>query len=484
MTVNRRSTSFSLVGHEGQSQGGNKSYQAIVLAAAGGDHSAFAQLVKRFKGMALTTARRWFDDTRLVEDAVQEAFLNAFVKLSGLRDASAFPSWFKKILHNCCYRLKKKQRTLLLDDWEALDLLPDPATGPYDQMVSNQSLATIAEALQSFDSVSREACIQRYIGGKPYKEIAEALQVPVGTVKSRLHDSRSRLTKICRPRDQPVIRVGYLPITDHLLAMVGHSINRGPLEISLRKFLSWESLANSLRMNLLDAAFIMAPLAMALRNAGVPLVYVLDGYHVGSAITVRKGKNVARGERALRVGLPCAASTHNLLLSDMVGIDLNARPPDMKIHYRGPSYLLNALKADEIDAFFCAEPWSTKALREGYGYVWMHSKDIFPEHLCCILVVREPFLKNRGDLVSSYLRLLHQANEYLIKNLRRGAKIQQYYTGVSSDISEFVLTASKNFLHNIKPDRRRIESLMKLAIRTDILDGPCDLNSFLHFDTL
>ena len=141
---------------DGKNLSGAGGYQTVVLAAAAGDSKAFAELVKRFQGMASTVARRWFDDKGLVEDAVQEAFLKAFLELSSLRDARAFPSWFRKILHSCCNRLKKQQRLLLPDNGEALKFLPDPTPGPYEQMVRYQSRAIVAKTLNALDGVARE----------------------------------------------------------------------------------------------------------------------------------------------------------------------------------------------------------------------------------------------------------------------------------------------------------------------------------------
>ena len=287
------------------------------------------------------------------------------------------------------------------------------------------------------------------------------------------------MIKAFKTHEEPVIRVGYLPISDHLLCMASHCINRKNLEIRLKKFLSWASLANSLENGLLDAAFIMAPMAMALRNKGVPIVYVMDAHHDGSAITVRNGLDVDQLSTETRVGLPYATSTHSILFADMVGINRESNPSTIKTRYRGPSYLLNSLINREIDAFFCAEPWNTKAVIEGAGSILARSKDFLPGHICCILVVREAFLEKHGDLVRSYLRLLRSTNEYLLADFSRSAKIQERYTGVSADIIEHVMNKGEITFSDIIPDRGRIESLMRLAMQTGILDGPCNLDAFL-----
>lgn len=479
MNIKPQSDCFhpSIAGGKNLSEKGG--YQEVVRAAATGDNKAFTELVNRFQGMASTVAGRWFDDKGLVEDAVQEAFLKTFLHLSSLKNADAFPSWFRKTLHNCCNRMKKKQSHLLLDNEEALESLPDPIPGPYEQAVRYQTREMVAKTLNSLDGIDREVCIQRYIFGLPYKEIAAALQVPEGTIKRRLHDARDRMIKVFKTHNEPVIRVGYLPISDHLLGMASHCINRENLEIRLKKFLSWASLSSALENGLLDAAFVMAPLALALRNKGVPIVYVLDAHHEGSAITVRNNLGLKRLWTSNRVGLPYAISTHSTLFADLVGIERGTGLSNINTQYQGPSYLLNAMVNHKIDAFFCAEPWNTKAVIEGTGRILARSKDFLPGHLCCILVVREAFLEMHGDLVRKYLRLLLSSNEYLSKDYRSYAKIQERYTGVSADIIEHVLDKNEISFSDLIPDHGRIESMMHLAIQTGIIDGPCDLGSFL-----
>ena len=471
--------SFSPNISSGKHTDASTDYSSVIMAAAAGDKKAFAEIVHRFRSMAWAIARRWFDDNGLIEDAVQEAFLTAYVNLPDLRNAQAFPAWFRRILNNGCSRLKQKQAQLAMDSG-AVENLAATNPDPHEQMVRYQTREMVAATINALEGVAREACIQRYILGLSYKEIAVALQVPEGTIKRRLHDVRTKIVKAFTDHDEPLIRVGYLPISDHILAMVSHCINRGHLKIQLKKFLSWSSLATSLESGLLDAAFVMAPIAMAMRNKGVPIVYVMDGHHDGSAITVRKGLDMGRlGRTENRVGLPYAISTHSILFADMVGIYRRAHPAPIKTRYLGPSYLLNSLINREIDAFCCAEPWNTKAAIEGAGTILARSKDYLPGHICCILAVREAFLEKHGDRVRRYLRLLLSTSEYLAADFNRSAKIQEMYTGVSADIIEHVLKNREITFNEIIPDRGRIDSLMHLAVRTGILEAPCNIDTFL-----
>jgi NitT/TauT family transport system substrate-binding protein len=470
-------------GNHAQSQGSPAAdYQTVVSRAAEGNREAFEILFRCFQQMVLAEARKWLDDCGSAEDAVQDAFFTVFLKLSDLRDPQAFPSWLKKIVRNCCLKINKEQRRISLDILKEIEFLRNPSLGPLGQTERHQSRAIVAKTLNELDGVAREACIQRYILGWSYKAIAASLKVPLGTVKRRLFDAKSQLITMLKAKGEPVICVGYLPITDHLLAMVSHYLNQSHLGIGLKRFLSWASLEKSLVNGMLDAAFVMAPMAMSLRNKGVPLVYVMDAHREGSAITVRNGLDVRHKWDGIRVGLPYATSTHSMLLSSMFDTGIGSETTAIQAQYQGPSYLLNSLGSSEIDAFFCAEPWNTKAVIEKRGSILVRSKDLFPGHICCILVVMEDFLLKHGDLVQSYLRLLTSANRYLSKNPGHSAKIQELYTGVPAGINEKVLRDGDTSFCDLIPDRGRIEEMMTLALTTGVLDSPCELDAFLCTD--
>jgi NitT/TauT family transport system substrate-binding protein len=168
----------------------------------------------------------------------------------------------------------------------------------------------------------------------------------------------------------------------------------------------------------------------------------------------------------------------------MIGNEHCRDPKDIRTKYRGPSYLLNSLVSGDIDGFFCAEPWNTKAALEGAGRIVVRSKDFLPGHICCILVFREELLEKRGELARSYLKLLLSANEYLVADHSRSAKIQEHYTGVSAHIIEHVLNEGDVNFTDIIPDRSRIEAFMHLAMRTGVIKHRCNLDGFIRTDIL
>jgi RNA polymerase sigma-70 factor (ECF subfamily) len=130
-------------------------------------------------------------------DATQDAFLTALRKLSSFRGEAAFTTWMHRVTVNACYDLlRKRQRAPLLergDDLPARE--PPPAPDPADDL----SLSIdVQRALMSVPEDFRAVMILHDVQDLPQEEVAAALGIPVGTVKSRLHRGRIALAKAMR----------------------------------------------------------------------------------------------------------------------------------------------------------------------------------------------------------------------------------------------------------------------------------------------
>lgn len=185
--------------------------RSFIQATQGGDLEAFGEIIKRFQGMACATAYAMLDDAGLAEDVAQEAFIEAYQNLPKLRQIDAFPGWFRRIIFKQGDRLLRGKHlpTISLeasDIYErAIDTL-DPAT----MLESSERTALVQRAIDTLPEHERIVTLLFYCSGYPLKEIATFLEIPLTTVKKRLHDARKRLHTILMDtvretlRQQPV----------------------------------------------------------------------------------------------------------------------------------------------------------------------------------------------------------------------------------------------------------------------------------------
>ncbi|QLA17660.1 sigma-70 family RNA polymerase sigma factor [Desulfolutivibrio sulfoxidireducens] len=407
----------------------------LVRLALAGEPQAWRALTTRFYPLALRIARRRLPGSALAEDAVQEAFLTVFRSLPSLREPEAFPAWLLAIVRSQCTRLAMGQHPAeSLDDLDEHGRLPIPQAGdPADDLHAARLRAAFDTAVDSLPEHLRDITRQHYGQGLTTGDIATAMGLGEGTVKKRLHAAREILRERMLPYGgEGILRVGYMPITDHLLAMAAQVLFRDrPMPLVQRRYLSWHTLCEDLRRGRVDAAFIMAPLAMRLEAEGTGLVHVLDAHHDGSSLSV------SSGGRARRLGLPAPYSTHQALLDLLVGG--RSELAGMSQAVINPSYVISSMRSGKIDAFFCAEPWGAKCMQEKLGRTVLFSKDILPGHTCCILAVRRQFVRNHPDVVRDYVRRLLQARDRVRDDPGLGAEVQSACTGIPRDVVLSVL---------------------------------------------
>ena len=161
---------------------------AWVRRAQEGDASAFDELVRRTQGLVRKTAYPLVRPDQ-VEDAHQEAYLVVYQKLHHLREPEAFQAWLVRIVLHVCYAIARKTPPLARAEAEV-------EAGAQDSTLALTQKLDLKAALARLKEDDRNILILREMLGLSYDEIAYALRLPVGTVRSRLHYGRKKLADL------------------------------------------------------------------------------------------------------------------------------------------------------------------------------------------------------------------------------------------------------------------------------------------------
>jgi RNA polymerase sigma factor (sigma-70 family) len=161
----------------------------LVERAMAGDHDAFSELARGMIGRLYATARLILRDDGRAEDATQEALVAAWRDLSGLRDPDRFEAWLHRLLIRCCYREIRRGRNrwtieVAVDGHESVD--PDPGFDIDDR-------DQLERGFRRLDADQRVVIVLHYYLGLSLDEAADALGIPPGTVRSRLHRATQAL---------------------------------------------------------------------------------------------------------------------------------------------------------------------------------------------------------------------------------------------------------------------------------------------------
>lgn len=174
----------------------------IIAGILGGRKDSFAVLVGRYQQAAYKIALVLLRHPSDAEDAVSEAFVKAYAALPGCRDGTNFKSWLLKITYNCAHDILRKRAVT------GKYAGPEPADaasgepGPLDAVIEQEDKQALWAALAQLGPEDRSAIVMKYYHGLSYKEIAAALNWPMGTVAARLSRAREKLHRILQGGDQ------------------------------------------------------------------------------------------------------------------------------------------------------------------------------------------------------------------------------------------------------------------------------------------
>lgn len=163
--------------------------RALVDRAKQGDGEAFDALARAAGDKCMAIAVRILRDADLAEDAVQAALITAWRELRSLRDPEAFEPWLHRILTHACYAEARRRRR-----WStAIRVLPIEATSGPDETLSVQDRDQLERAFRRLTLEQRAVLVFHHYLGLPMAEVADRLDIPIGTAKSRMHFATAAL---------------------------------------------------------------------------------------------------------------------------------------------------------------------------------------------------------------------------------------------------------------------------------------------------
>lgn len=174
----------------------------LVALAKEGDMDAFETLILRHEKIVYNIAFRMMDGGEDVKDMAQEVFLKVYRNLDRFDGKSAFSTWIYRIAVNTCIdeiRKRKGKQTYSLDaeledeDGNYKKQFADEGATPETEMLQKELRGEVLAALETLSPEHKAAVILRDIRGYSYEEIAEMIQLPLGTVKSRISRGRAQL---------------------------------------------------------------------------------------------------------------------------------------------------------------------------------------------------------------------------------------------------------------------------------------------------
>lgn len=162
--------------------------------------AAFRELVDRYDRRVYGICYRYFGDHAEAEDAAQDTFVKLARHAHRFRGDSRLSTWIYRVATNACHDLARwdarRPRTPVADVTAVADPRDDTSPSPAEQAEAAELAAAVQEGLLQLEPTTRSLVILCAVEGEPYADVAAAFDLPVGTVKSRVHRARARLAEL------------------------------------------------------------------------------------------------------------------------------------------------------------------------------------------------------------------------------------------------------------------------------------------------
>jgi RNA polymerase sigma-70 factor (ECF subfamily) len=175
----------------------NTDDRRLIADCLAGRTSAFGELVRRYQDRLFNAVLRVVDNAEDAADVVQDAFLNAYQSLNSFKGDSEFFTWLYRIAFNAAISLRRKRKVVLSFDGDERTATeptdPSEFTQPGIALERSEEDAHLLAAMARLSPEHRAVLVLKDLEGQKYEDIAAVLDVPIGTIRSRLHRARMEL---------------------------------------------------------------------------------------------------------------------------------------------------------------------------------------------------------------------------------------------------------------------------------------------------
>ena len=291
-----------------------------------------------------------------------------------------------------------------------------------------------------------------------------------------------------RPPEKRKITVAYIPVTCQLTCPVTDYISKysqsGEMFLP-RMFQGFPEIKEALISNRVQAAFVVAPLAIALVGQGVPIKVVYLGHRYGSAVVVRKDGPIKTfaDMRGRTIGIPSRFSDERLLMFRAMKV-WGIQPREVKMVEMAPPDFTSALAAHAIDGFVSGEPFPSQAEIAGFGRVLFQAREYWPDYMSCILVVRQDLIDKRPEVVQTLVDGIARSGLWLDKSKphREDASdfVGRFYYNQKPALLRWALTKPMDrvIYSPLAPRKADFDMVRDLMIETGVLDKKIEFGDY------
>jgi NitT/TauT family transport system substrate-binding protein len=300
--------------------------------------------------------------------------------------------------------------------------------------------------------------------------------------------SRDVIHEGSNEKAQRELTVGYLPVTCHLTCPVTDftsKTTRTNTNFNSRLFSDFPTVVSALESKQVQATFMIVPLAMKLREQGVPVKICYLGHRDGSEIVVAKNGRVRSlvDLKGKKVAIPSLYSNQNFVIHKLMA-DYGMQQKDITFIVLPPPDMPTSLAAGAIDGYFVGEPFCAKAELDGTGRILYYARDIWPNFISCALVVHEDLIKRNPEIVKDLVRGIAESGKWAETHRAEAAKLASPYYRQNEKVLNYVLTADPHRVSylNLTPTDEDLQQIQDMGLQMGLLTKHIPMNELIDRD--
>ncbi len=273
-----------------------------------------------------------------------------------------------------------------------------------------------------------------------------------------------------------VLKIAYLPITHALPLFETQRLlaeREDGVQIELVKYGGWSELMDALNTGRVDGASVLIEMAMKAKEQGIPLTLSLLGHRDGNVVITSNEIQNGGQLRGKTFAIPNPQSSHHILLQTLLEKN-GLKASDVTIIEMAPAEMPSALQSGQIDGYCVAEPFGAQAVDAGLGHVFATSHELWPDSICCGIVLNQEALKGKEAAAALFEKAYQEAGASLTEQKAR--EEAEEYLGQKPDIA--ALSLQWISFQELKVTRQAYEELAEKVKAYGLSEEPPSYDAF------
>ncbi len=272
-----------------------------------------------------------------------------------------------------------------------------------------------------------------------------------------------------------IIKIGYMPVITNLAApLLDHTTKDNELvHFQALKFASFAEMAEALRNDQIQVAFMIAPLSVVMRQQGEDVKVVMIGNRHESTLVARKDLNIKTIEDLAghTVAVPMRFSGHNLSIRRL--INDNNLEGKVKVVEMNPPDMASAMVSGVLDAYYVGEPFAAQTLQSGHSTLVHYVEEVWPKFICNLVVVRNQLIEEDEEIVQEMVEVGARTGVWAQQHPREAAKIASRYWNQSEEVIHYALTQPDGRIrYNLyEPKQEEIQEMTDMMVEYGLIES-------------